>query len=404
MLVSLPDFTMNTQDFRTKTLMIERANISASGMWGVAVDIGYSGVKLFSPNTIACFPAFAIPVKGEMLGITTANTKHTILFRRDETSQVWLVGKAAQDAISRDDPDTSSMSIFGRQRYNSDMFRVLSDTALGIACTKNAYGDPAGKPIVLESGLPNAYLKVDSQSLREVFEGFHAFDLKVGEKDWQHYEITLVHGNVAIMPQPMGTLLSVATGDDGKLRSEANKYYSSATLICDPGFGTFDCFSLRGSSMDRMETFDSLGMKQVLMDTSKRIFEKYPGTDVPVPAMQAYLEKGTIPVFNRKLRTSANMPFGDILEECSKAVAMRAIEKIDELYDLVDYDYMILTGGTGEAWYGYFKDAYKGMSNLTLIPGNQNTMGILQDENGHPAPLPFIFSNVRGYYMYLNNK
>lgn len=117
-------------------------------MWGVAVDIGYSGVKLFSPNTIACFPAFAIPVKGEMLGITTANTKHTILFRRDENSQIWLVGKAAQDAISRDDPDTSSMSIFGRQRYNSDMFRVLSDTALGIACTKNAY------------------LKVDSPSLR----------------------------------------------------------------------------------------------------------------------------------------------------------------------------------------------------------------------------------------------
>ena len=89
------------------------------------------------------------------------------------------------------------------------------------------------------------------------------------------------------------------------------------------------------------------------------------------------MEKGTIPVSNRKLRTSVNIQFGDILEECSREIAMRAIDKIDELYDLVDYDYLILTGGTGEAWYGYFKDAYKGMSNLTIIPGNQNTMGIL---------------------------
>lgn len=390
---------MNTQDFRTKTMIVERANVSSPEMWGVAVDIGYSGVKLFSPNIIACFPAFAVPARGERLNITTENTKNTILFRKDANSQVWLVGKAAQDSISKDDPDTSSMSIFGRQRYNSDMFRVLADTALGLACTKNQYGDPTNKPVVLKSGLPNAYIKVDSPALREVFEGFHSFDLKVGTKGWQHYEITLVHGNVSVMPQPMGTLLSVATGDDGKMRSEANKYYSSSTLICDPGFGTFDCFSLRGAVMTGMETFDTLGMKQVFAETSKKIFEKYPGTEIPVPAIQTYLEKGTIPVSNRKLRTSVNIQFGDILEECSREIAMRAIDKIDELYDLVDYDYLILTGGTGEAWYGYFKDAYKGMSNLTIIPGNQNTMGILSDENGHPAPLPFIFSNVRGYYM-----
>lgn len=390
---------MNTQDFRTKTMMIERANVSSPEMWGIAVDVGYSGVKLFSPNIIACFPAFAVPARGERLNITTDNTKNTILFRKSVNDPVWLVGKAAQDFISKDDPDTSSMSIFGRQRYNSDMFHVLADTALGLAYTKNQYGDPAGKPVVLKTGLPNAYIKVDSPALREVFEGFHSFDLKVGEKNWQHYEITLVQGNVSVMPQPMGTLLSVATGDDGKMRSEANKYYSSSTLICDPGFGTFDCFSLRSASMTGMETFDTLGMKQVLAETSRKILEKYPGTEIPVPAMQTYLERGTITVSDRRRRTSAAMPFGDLLEESSREIANKAIDKLDELYDLADYNYMIITGGTGEAWFEYFKDAYKGMSNLTIIPGNQNTMGILTDEKGHPAPLPFIFSNVRGYYM-----
>lgn len=389
---------MDTKAFRTKTMMIERANVSSPDKWGVAIDIGYSGVKLFAPNIIACFPAFAVQSRGTILNIVTDDTKNQILYRDDEDSPVWLVGKAAQDSISREDPDTSSMSIFGRQRYYSDMYRVLSNVALGLACSKNTYGDPAGKPIFVETGLPNSYIRVDSPAIKDVFEGLHSFDLKVGGRNWEHYDLAIARGNVAVMPQPMGTLLSVATGDDGQMRSEANLYYSSSTLICDPGFGTMDCFSLRGGSMDKMETFDTLGMKEVLLETTQKIYEKH-GMEIPVPAIQPYLEKGTVPIQNRKQRFSTNLAFGDILEETSREVAERAMEKIDEIYDMVDFNYLILTGGTGEAWYPYFKEAYKGMSNLTIIPGNQNTMGIILDDNGHPAPLPFIFSNVRGYYM-----
>lgn len=394
---------MSTNDFRTKTLMVERKNIGAPDSWRVAVDIGYSGVKLYSQNVIACFPAFAVPSRGEFIGGSSKSMEDLILYRGTDDDTTWVVGRIAQDSISKEDPDTSSMSIFGRQRYSSDMFGVLVDTALGIACRKNNYGDPAGFPVVLRTGLPNAYIKVDSVYLKEAFEGLHSFDLKIGNSDWQHFEIVLGKGNVSVMPQPMGTLLSVITGDDGSTRSEADLYYSSPTLICDPGFGTFDCFCIRGGSMTTMETFDTLAMKQVLLDTSKEIFEKY-HVDIPVPAMQKYLETGFVSLYDRKNRTSVQMPFGDILEECSRKVAMKAVDKLDELYNLDDYRYLILTGGTGEAWYPYFKEAFKGMSNLTVVPGNQNTMGILFDENGHPAPLPFIFSNVRGYYMALCHK
>jgi plasmid segregation protein ParM len=59
---------------------------------------------------------------------------------------------------------------------------------------------------------------------------------------------------------------------------------------------------------------------------------------------------------------------------------------------LFDHDYLVVTGGTGAAWNAYIKDYYKGLSNLTIIAGNQN-------DN-----IPYIFSNVRGYYMYLVSK
>jgi len=394
---------MDTRDFRTKTMMIERKNLSHDNLWGVALDVGYSGVKLVSPNIIACFPAFAVPVEGAFIDMGTKAAEQIMLYRSAPNAQVWKVGKSAQDSVSIQDPDAASMSIFGRQRYNSDIFKVITETAMGLACTKNAYGDPQGKPIVLETGLPVLYLKSDSSMLREVLEGFHAFDLKIGRDDWKHYEINLVPGNISIMPQPMGTLLSVATGADGKLRAEAEKYYSSATLICDPGFGTFDSFSLRGTEMSQMETFDNLGMKEVLLETSQQIYSKY-GIEIPVPAMQPFLEKGYVSTFNRRKLESMNVPFADILERCNYDVAQRALAKLTDMYSLDEYSYLILTGGTGEAWYPYFKERLKGMANLTLVPGNQNTMGILRDQDNRPAPLPFIFSNVRGYYMALYNR
>lgn len=391
---------MNTKDFRTKTMMIERSNIARPGEWDIAIDVGYSGVKLFSPNMIACFPAFATPVKGELLDIQTDNAPDSILYRDDPDSKIWFVGKVAQDSISKNDPDTATMSIYGRNRYFSDMFRVISNVALGIACSKNSFGDPKDLPIVLRTGLPNEYIASDNEYIKEAFEGLHSFDLKIGNRDWNHYELVLARGNVSVMPQPMGTLLSVATGNDGKMRKEAELYYTSPTLVCDPGFGTFDCFGLNGKDVRGQNTFEAFGMKQVLADVSAEIFDKH-HVKIPVPAMQSYLEKGTIVNFDRRKKTSVEMPFADILEKHSKNVAKKAIDNLDNMYDLSEYKYLILTGGTGEAWYPYFKEAFKGMQTLTIIPGNQNTMGIITDENGHPAPLPFIFSNVRGYYMAL---
>ena len=51
--------------------------------------------------------------------------------------------------------------------------------------------------------------------------------------------------------------------------------------------------------------------------------------------------------------------------------------------------YLVVTGGTGEAWWYMIKDEFKGLKTLTVLSGNEN------------SELPFTFSNVRGYYFYL---
>ena len=80
----------------------------------------------------------------------------------------------------------------------------------------------------------------------------------------------------------------------------------------------------------------------------------------------------------------------DILEEKNRDVCMRAVNKIRGMYnDLLDMDYLVVTGGTGEAWWDMIKTEFQGLRSLTVLSGNEN------------SNLPFTFSNVRGYYFHL---
>lgn len=395
--------TLKTQDYRTKTLFLEHKNPSFGGAWGVGIDIGYSGTKIFSPNIVACFPSFAVPVDGSLINISSPDSA-TILYRDSETGRIWRVGKTAQDNISIHDPDSNTASIYDRQRYFSPQFLVFARTALGIACTKNEFGDPDGKKIYLQTGLPNKYLKSDSNQIVSVLSGEHAFDLKVGSSEWKHYEITLELSKKDVTLQPIGTLLSVATDNNGMATPDAEKIMRSMSFVLDPGFGTMDYFSLMGRELKNDETLTEYSMKRVLEEASEKIYKKY-GVEIPVPSFQKYLDLGYVTRFDRKERRGYNEDFADILEECSREIANQAIDKLCDLFDnFLEYNYLVITGGTGEAWYPYFEEALAGIPNLTLVPGNRGTEGFMTDGNGNSTGLPFFFSNARGYYFYLQSR
>ena len=50
---------METLDFRTKTEFKSVKHASCRTYWPVAIDIGYSAVKTYSPNACNCFPSYA---------------------------------------------------------------------------------------------------------------------------------------------------------------------------------------------------------------------------------------------------------------------------------------------------------------------------------------------------------
>ncbi len=381
---------IDTKNFKTKTEFIDRHNVNMSGSWGIALDLGYSAVKGYSPNKCYRFPAYARKTEGKLLKMGKSNPTD-ILYKDKETGEIWAVGEMAQDMIRTGESQDSNLSLYGRNRYFAPMFLVLARTGIGIGLMNNQIGSPAGRKIIIQTGLPPKYLKSDTPLLIEALSGVHEFELKVGGGEWKTFSFALTDSDIRVMPQPMGTFISIATGQDGKTAPGADRFLEKNVLIVDPGFGTFDTYSIAGKLVTDCETFDDLGMKAVLQRTADKIYNKY-GTEIQVAGIQKNLATGTFTKFDRKTMKAENIGFADILEESSKEVCNEAIERMKNIYNnMLDHEYLVITGGTGAAWESYFREHFKFMESLKIISGAQNDS------------LSPVFSNVRGYYMFLQS-
>lgn len=377
---------MNTKRFRTKTEFIPKDNLKVDGIWEVGIDIGYSAVKFISPNMVGSFPSYARRVSDDFQYVSEP-PESSILYRNDDTGELWLVGEMAQNTMATGDTSDSEASLYGRGRYSSAMFDVISKTGLGISRMSNeirAFNE--NDKMVIQTGLPERYMD-DEDELKEALAKDYNFSLKVGKGDWIEHRFSVNIDDIEVMSQPKGTLFSVCIDKFGNFRSEAESYLTSSVLVFDPGFGTLDIFPIINGTVGHGETFSDLGMRRVLSETARKIKSKY-GVNIEVPAMQKYLETGFVKYYDKKTFDSGEKPFGKFLDEASSEVCEEAISRMSSALNLIDYDYLIITGGTGAAWLDQIRDKFKTMNTLTIINGNQN-------DN-----LPFIYNNVRGYYLY----
>lgn len=382
----------NTVDYRTKSVAYEKKNVTVEHVWPIAMDIGYSSVKCFSPIMICAFPFYAKNL-GKNPQLFGEQDEYEILYRDGETGEVWRVGRSAQQMVSNKDTNDSQLELFARDRYDSPIFKIAARVGLALCMLKNSAGEYNDGPIVLQTGLPPAYLVEDTPRLVGALSGRHKFSIKLwNSKHYVNMDFTIHEKNIHIMSQPMGTLRSISTDDNANAITSANKYYASNILIFDAGFGTLDLYDIVNRKAGSKETFEQFGMRAILEETSKRIQDRS-GVTIRTAAMQNSLEKGTFTITERKgLKISTKTEgFSDLLEEATVSICEQAVEKIINMYNaLDDYDFLILTGGTSAVWEPYIRDYFQAIERLTVVMGNENC-----------PDLDIIFCNVRGYYMYL---
>ena len=243
-----------------------------------------------------------------------------------------------------------------------------------------------GRKLSIQTGLPSQYIKRDRADLIAAFSGRHHFSLKVGGEKEKTFDITIEKSQIDVMEQPMGTLMSVAMGNDHSFTPQASGFFNKNAIIFDGGHGTLDLFFIKNHTVQQRLTYPNYSMHQLLAKTRAAIEEEH-GTEISPIAMQKCLEQGCF--FKSTKFSSESISFEDLLLEQSEAMCKEAMESIASDYPLYDFNYFIVTGGTGAAWFLQIKDL-KNLEGLEVIPGNQND-----------PTLAFDFANARGYFMRL---
>lgn len=379
-----------TKSFKTKSEITERkmpkinGNNQYKGKTILALDGGYSSVKGASPNRVFMFPSYAKRTWKD-LEVVGKIRNTDIQFRDNVTGETWLVGQAAETLMDQGDLDsTTDASLYTRYRYDSDVYRVIMATGMAIGL----WGTGVGNEIFLQTGLPAAYKDRDSAKLIKVLSGDYDIAVKIGNQDWTNFKFTLDEQHIAVMEQPQGTLCATAY-ENGEVSIMGKDVLKSNCVILDIGFGTEDVFAFKAGYKNAHQTYNDTGMRAVFDEVIKRIKDKHPDANFKVFEFQKYLEEGSATYFDQDTFSQVTVEFDKILDEVNHELCEKSVKRLMRDFDnLLDYKYLIVTGGTGESRFEQIKEMLKGLPKLTVVPGNINT----QD-------LSFAYSNVIGYYM-----
>ena len=375
---------MDVRNFRTPQEIRERKNVSARTSWVIGIDAGYSGVKVICPNKCACFPSYVRKVDEGFI----FPGKEDILYR-DETG-MYAVGRSAQKMATSDDTSDPDSEFFSRNRYNSSSFKICVRTGIAIGLLDNPIMKrPDDIPVFVQTGLPTAYLRdKDINAIKKVISTPYSFQIKIGNRGWIPVNMDIKKENINVIAQPAGTFYSILIDENGKYIPDARLVMSKNILIVDAGFGTFDPYGILNRKIYLKESLPDLGMKKVLQEAAKELNNDYM-SDIRLVGMQNALEKGFVNVMvDDETLTTEEIPVAKYIEKANKAVCLESIERLKSMTNsFMDYDILVMTGGTGQAWMDIYKEALKNIKKLQVVAGNRN-------DN-----LPMFYSNARGYYM-----
>lgn len=372
------------KDYATKTEITPRKNKTVDGFWPIGIDYGFSGVKGFAPNKVFCYPNCAMKV--DDFSSLIESGPNDILLKDNEGC--WIIGEKALEMITPANAMNYESEMYERNRYFSPAFSALMKAGLGIALLSNPVQAYNREPVFVQTGLPPEYKALDTPDLKDAIAGDYDFDIKIGKNPFRHFQFSVNSNYVFIMDQPMGSLFSAITDNDGIQGQFGLQVLKAKTLVLDPGFKTLDVYDISaGSVYNKPATFDNLGMHEIFQRTVNGL----KGANITVLGMQSALKKGYVTVLDKRRMVNKKERFEDLLEKNTKDVCMEAMQKLVSLYNYMqNHDYMIVTGGTGNAWYPMIREYFRNMENLTILSANRNDKALSN-----------TYSNVRGYYYSL---
>jgi len=360
----------------------------------IAVDPGFDTMKVVANGTVFKFP-FNV-VETDERKMTDYRLRDDFMLYQDNCGGTYRVGHYARELVF--DNKEQVDSFYTEQRFVSNEFQVGLNTAIALAIEKNglyAYQDELLIHVMV--ALPHACRSTYASTIIGAAAGLHKFQLRCGQDAAKTYRYTVKEENIHTISQTIAAILGETSDDNGNLNEDKFHYLSNGpTLVLDGGYYTMGMVVVsRGGSVDegKTESNTQFAMANVNQLVASAIQDKRP--DINHYAVEYLMDRD-----NGELRYMENgkaetLCLHALREEGMKQVCGQLIDHLNETYNnLLDFKYVLVTGGTGACFYHQLLDYYQS-ANLLDDQHLLLTSGLLEGVT-HPIEFAIAIGAYKG--------
>lgn len=370
----------------------------------VSIDPGFDNMKVIANGRHYKFPFNAVETDERKM--SDYGRRDGFILYKDETGATWRVGQYARGLIfdnkEQQEQAERMRGFYTEERFTSNEFMVGLRTALAMAINKSGFYDcQKDLDIRMIVALPHGCRAKFSSTIVGAAAGEHSFFMRFDDGPEKAYRFTIQESNVYTISQTIAAILGETSDDNGNINEEKFFYLSNGpTLVIDGGYYTVGLVPVsRGGSVDdaRAESDTEHAMKMVNVAVEKEIASQRP--DIKHYSIEYLLTQDDGRVRYLEDGKAKTIDLAAIRAEKIQEVCAHFAGYLDKKYNnLLDFRYVLVTGGTGACFYqrllAYYKEAGIMDEEHMLL-----TSPVINDQ-----PLPIEFSIAAGAYKGLLGK
>lgn len=369
----------------------------------IAVDPGFDSMKVVANGIVFKFP-FNV-VETDERKMTDYRLREDFMLYQDSNGGTYRVGQYARELVF--DNKSRVDSFYTEQRFISEEFQVGLNTAVALSIEKNDMCDnQSDLEIYLMVALPHGCRETYAPTIVGLASGTHKFKLRCGQGKDKVFRYHIAEKNVYTVSQTIAAILGETSDDIGNVDDEKFFYLSNGpTLVLDGGYYTMGMVVVsRGGSVDETKTESDTqhAMANVNQLIAEAIKDKRP--DINHYAIEYLLSKddGIIRYMSDGKATAINL--NELRQSKVQEICASLIQYLNDKYNnLLDFKYVLVTGGTGATFYQQLLDYY---SSAGLLDSDHLmlTTGML---DGKQYPVEYAitigaYKGLRGVFSSLN--
>ena len=370
----------------------------------IAIDPGFDSMKVIANGVHFKFPFSAVETDERKMS-DYGGRKGFILYK-DRSGATWRVGQYARTLMyeNKSEQEDPSAKLYTEERFISPEAAVGISSAIAKAIDLTGFYDAQAElDIRLIVALPHAVRSKYAPTVAGLVSGEQRFYMTFDNGEEKEYRFNIEEANVMTVSQTIAAILGETSDDNGYIDESKYHYLANGpTLVVDGGYYTMGLVPVsRGGSVDddHAESNTNYAMKNVNLGVAKEIAATRP--DIKHYSVEYLLSQGETEIryMDKAQNKVVNIDLSAIREKKLQTVCNNFIRYMNKKYsDLVDFRYVLVTGGTGAAFFNQLLAYYKGTG--VMDEGHM----LLTHPTLAGKELPIEFSVVTGAYKGLRGK